>query len=190
MLKKLKIIIIAVLSIAVFTTVLIAQKPKTSNEHLFIETDFGTIEIAFFPDKAPKHVEAIKKLANQGFYNGTLFHRVIPGFMIQGGDPLSKQPNRDLHGTGGPDFNIPAEFNDISHKRGICSMARSQHKDSAGSQFFICVANVPYLDGQYTVWGEVISGMDVADKIVALDRDYNDNPIKPAKMNKVYIKEV
>ena len=110
--------------------------------------------------------------------------------MIQGGDPLSKQPNRDLHGTGGPDFNIPAEFNDISHKRGICSMARSQHKDSAGSQFFICVANVPYLDGQYTVWGEVISGMDVADKIVALDRDYNDNPIKPAKMNRVYIKEV
>ena len=158
-------------------------------EHLFIETDFGTIEIAFFPDKAPKHVEAIKKLANQGFYDETLFHRVIPNFMIQGGDPLSKQPNRALHGTGGPDFNIPAEFNDISHKRGICSMARSQHKDSAGSQFFICVANVPYLDGQYTVWGEVISGMDVADKIVALDRDYNDNPIKPAKMNKVYIKE-
>ena len=159
-------------------------------EHLFIETDFGTIEIEFFPDKAPKHVEAIKKLANQGFYDETLFHRVIPNFMIQGGDPLSKQPNRALHGTGGPDFNIPAEFNDISHKRGICSMARSQHKDSAGSQFFICVANVPYLDGQYTVWGEVISGMDVADKIVALDRDYNDNPIKPTKMNKVYIKEV
>ena len=159
-------------------------------EHLFIETDFGTIEIEFFPDKAPKHVEAIKKLANQGFYDETLFHRVIPNFMIQGGDPLSKQANRALHGTGGPDFNIPAEFNDISHKRGICSMARSQHKDSAGSQFFICVANVPYLDGQYTVWGEVISGMDVADKIVALDRDYNDNPIKPAKMNKVYIKEV
>ena len=159
-------------------------------EHLFIETDFGTIEIEFFPDKAPKHVEAIKKLANQGFYDETLFHRVIPNFMIQGGDPLSKQPNRALHGTGGPDFNIPAEFNDISHKRGICSMARSQHKDSAGSQFFICVANVPYLDGQYTVWGEVISGMDVADKIVALDRDYNDNPIKPAKMKKVYIKEV
>ena len=160
-------------------------------EHLFIETNFGTIEIAFFPDKAPKHVEAIKKLANQGFYDETLFHRVIPNFMIQGGDPLSKQPNRALHGTGGPDFNIPAEFNDISHKRGICSMARSQHKDSgAGSQFFICVANVPYLDGQYTVWGEVIRGMDVADKIVALDRDYNDNPIKPAKMKKVYIKEV
>ena len=159
-------------------------------EHLFIETDFGTIEIEFFPDKAPKHVEAIKKLANQGFYDETLFHRVIPNFMIQGGDPLSKQPNRALHGTGGPDFNIPAEFNDISHKRGICSMARSQHKDSAGSQFFICVANVPYLDGQYTVWGEVISGMDVADKIVALDRDYNDNPLEPARMNRVYIKTI
>ena len=93
-------------------------------EHLFIETDFGTIEIAFFPDKAPKHVEAIKKLANQGFYDETLFHRVIPNFMIQGGDPLSKQPNRALHGTGGPNFVIPAEFNDISHKRGICSMEK------------------------------------------------------------------
>ena len=80
------------------------------SEHLFIETDFGTIEITFFPDKAPKHVEAIKKLVNEGFYNGTLFHRVIPNFMIQGGDPLSKQFNRALHGTGGPDFNIPAEF--------------------------------------------------------------------------------
>ena len=159
-------------------------------EHLFIETDFGTIEIEFFPDKAPKHVEAIKKLANQGFYDETLFHRVIPNFMIQGGDPLSKQPNRALHGTGGPDFNIPAEFNDISHKRGICSMARSQHKDSAGSQFFICVANVPYLDGQYTVWGEVISGMDIADKIVALKRDRNDNPLEPARMNRVYIKTI
>ena len=159
-------------------------------EHLFIDTDFGTIEIEFFPDKAPKHVEAIKKLANQGFYDETLFHRVIPNFMIQGGDPLSKQPNRALHGTGGPDFNIPAEFNDISHKRGICSMARSQHKDSEGSQFFICVANVPYLDGQYTVWGEVISGMDAVDKIVALKRDRNDNPLEPARMNRVYIKTI
>ena len=143
-----------------------------------------------YPEVAPITVENFLKLIDEDFFAGLIFHRVIPGFMIQGGDPLSKQPNRDLHGTGGPDFNIPAEFNDISHKRGICSMARSQHKDSAGSQFFICVANVPYLDGQYTVWGEVISGMDVADKIVALDRDYNDNPIKPAKMNKVYIKEV
>lgn len=188
--KKLKIILISLVCVAVFGAVLIAQKPKTSKEHLFIETDFGTIEIAFFPDKAPKHVEAIKKLANEGFYNGTLFHRVIPGFMIQGGDPLSKQPNRALHGTGGPNFVIPAEFNDVSHRRGICSMARSQHPDSAGSQFFICVADSPHLDGQYTVWGNVVNGMDVADKIVSLKRDHNDNPLENSTMNKVYVKEV
>ena len=188
MLKKTKIILLSFLAIITFTAVLLAQKPKTSKEHLFIETDYGTIEIAFYPDKAPKHVEAIKKLANEGFYNGTLFHRVIPGFMIQGGDPLSKQPNRALHGTGGPDFVIPAEFNYVSHKRGICSMARSQNINSAGSQFFICVADSPFLDGQYTVWGEVIKGMDTVDKIVNLKRDANDNPLTPAKMNKVYVK--
>ncbi|ELV06609.1 peptidylprolyl isomerase [Brachyspira hampsonii] len=188
--KKLKIITISLLGLIIFGTVLIAQKPKTSKEHLFIETNFGTIEIAFFPEKAPKHVEAIKKLANEGFYDGTLFHRVIPGFIIQGGDPLSKQPNRALHGTGGPNFVIPAEFNDVSHKRGICSMARGTSINSAGSQFFICVADSPFLDGQYTVWGEVVSGMDVADKIVALKRDANDNPLEPAKMNRVYVKTV
>ena len=188
--KKLKIIIISLLGVIVFGTVLIAQKPKTSKEHLFIETNFGTIEIAFFPEKAPKHVEAIKKLANEGFYDGTLFHRVIPGFMIQGGDPLTKQPNRELHGSGGPNFVIPAEFNDVSHKRGICSMARGASINSAGSQFFICVADSPFLDGQYTVWGEVVSGMDVADKIVSLKRDANDNPLEPAKMNRVYVKTV
>ncbi len=159
-------------------------------EHLFIETDFGIIEIEFFLDKAPKHVEAIKKLANEGFYNGTLFHRVMPGFMIQGGDPLSKQPNRALHGTGGPGFNIPAEFNDVLHERGICSMARGEKDDSAGSQFFICVAKADWLDGKYTVWGKVVNGMDVVDKIVSLKKDFNNNPITPARMNKVYIKEV
>ena len=191
MLKKTKIILLSFLAIITFTAVLLAQKPKTSKEHLFIETDYGTIEIAFYPDKAPKHVEAIKKLANEGFYDGIRFHRVIPNFMIQGGDPTSKDPTkRHLHGTGGPGFHIEAEFNDVSHKRGICSMARSQHPDSAGSQFFICVADCPFLDGQYTVWGNVVNGMDVADKIVALQRDHNDNPIVNSTMNKVYIKEV
>ena len=160
-------------------------------EHLFIETDYGTIEIEFYPEIAPKHVEAIKKLANEGFYDGIRFHRVIPGFMIQGGDPVSKDATkRHLHGTGGPGFNIPAEFSDKPHKRGICSMARSQHPDSAGSQFFICVADAPHLDGQYTIWGNVVNGMDVADKIVALKRDHNDNPMENSTMNKVYVKEV
>ena len=160
-------------------------------EHLFIETDYGTIEIEFYEKLAPKHVEAIKKLANEGFYDGIRFHRVIPRFMIQGGDPVSKDSTkRHLHGTGGPGFNIPAEFSNAHHKRGICSMARSQHPDSAGSQFFICVADAPHLDGEYTIWGEVVNGMDVADKIVALKRDHNDNPIENSTMNKVYVKEV
>ena len=189
MLKKTKIVFLVIIAISVCTAVLIAQKPK-KQEHLIIETNYGNIEIKFFENKAPKHVAAIKKLAREGFYNGTLFHRVIPGFMIQGGDPLSKQPNRALHGTGGPDFVIPAEFNDISHRRGIVSMARSQSPNSAGSQFFICVADSPFLDRQYTVWGEVVSGMDVADKIVALERDANDNPLTPAIMKRVYLKVV
>lgn len=183
-------ILIAIVIVCIFTAVLIAQRPKTMKEHLFIETDFGTIEIRFFEDKAPKHVEAIKKLVGSGFYDGTLFHRVIPGFMIQGGDPNSKLADRSKHGTGGPGFVIPQEFNDVSHKRGIVSMARSQSVNSAGSQFFICVADATFLDRQYTVWGEVVSGIDVADKIVAVPRDANDNPLKPVKMNKVYIKEV
>ena len=156
---------------------------------VLIKTSEGDIKVRLY-DETPQHRDNFLKLAKEGYFDGTLFHRVIKDFMIQGGDPLSKQPNRALHGTGGPDFNIPAEFNDISHKRGICSMARSQHKDSAGSQFFICVANVPYLDGQYTVWGEVVSGMDAVDKIVALKRDRNDNPLEPARMNRVYIKTI
>ncbi|MDH4184557.1 MAG: peptidylprolyl isomerase, partial [Nitrospinota bacterium] len=117
------------------------------------------------------------------FYDGTTFHRVIPGFMIQGGDPNSKDAgNRSLHGTGGPGYTVPAEFNARSHKRGIVSMARSQSPDSAGSQFFICVADSVFLDGKYTVFGEVVEGMDVADKIVAEPRDRNDNPDNRVEM--------
>ncbi len=161
-----------------------------TDEHLFIETNMGTIEIEFYPDVAPNHVAAIQSLVRDGFYDGTKFHRVIPGFMIQGGDPNSKSDDRSTHGTGGPDFNIAQEFNNIKHKRGIVSMARSQHPDSAGSQFFIMVDDMygPQLDGQYTVWGNVVSGMDVADKIVASQRDRADNPVKPIIMQKVYLK--
>lgn len=143
-----------------------------------INTRHGDIVLKFFPDVAPKHVESFKKLAKEGFYNGTTFHRVIPGFMIQGGDPNSKNADdRSSHGTGGPGYNVPAEFSDKMHKRGILSAARSQHPDSAGSQFFIVVKDAPHLDGQYTVYGEVTSGMDVVDKIVAEQRDMNDNPV-------------
>jgi peptidyl-prolyl cis-trans isomerase B (cyclophilin B) len=136
-----------------------------------IETKFGNIELKFFPDVAPNHVDNFIQLAKKGFYNGTTFHRVIPGFMIQGGDPNSKDPNNFKLGMGGPGYKLKAEFNDRSHKKGILSMARSGHPDSAGSQFFICVADAPGLDKQYTVFGEVTSGIEVADEIVNQPRD-------------------
>jgi peptidyl-prolyl cis-trans isomerase B (cyclophilin B) len=143
-----------------------------------IETRFGEMEIEFFPDKAPGHVKNFLDLARQGRYDGTTFHRVIPGFMIQGGDPQTADPNtpRHLHGTGGPGFTIKAEFNDVPHKRGVLSMARAQDPDSAGCQFFICVADASFLDRQYTAFGKVVRGIEVADQIVGAPRDARDNP--------------
>ncbi len=147
-----------------------------------IETKFGDISLQLFPDVAPAHVENFLKLAGSGFYDGTLFHRVIPGFMIQGGDPHSKDTNRALHGTGGPGYTIDAEFNDEPHVRGVLSMARSRDPHSAGSQFFIVVKDSNFLDGKYTVFGKVVDGMDVVDKIVAVDRDQRDNPLERIEM--------
>ncbi len=147
-----------------------------------IETKFGNIELKFFPEVAPNHVNNFIELAKKGFYDGTTFHRVIPGFMIQGGDPNSKNNDKSTHGMGGPGYNIKAEFNDKHHKKGTLSMARSQHPDSAGSQFFICVADAPFLDRKYTVFGEVISGMEVAEKIVNQPRDARDNPNERIEM--------
>ena len=149
---------------------------KMADTKAVIETKFGNMEIKFFPDVAPNHVDNFIKLAKEGFYNGTTFHRVIPGFMIQGGDPNSKDHDKSMHGMGDPGYKLKAEFNDKSHKRGILSAARSGHPDSAGSQFFICVADAPHLDKQYTVFGEVVSGIDVVDKIVGQPRDRRDNP--------------
>jgi len=149
---------------------------KMSETTAVLETKFGSITLKFFPDVAPGHVKNFIDLAKKGFYDGTTFHRVIPGFMIQGGDPNSKNPDKRTHGTGGPGYTIKAEFNDKPHKRGTLSMARAQSPDSAGSQFFICVKDSPFLDRQYTVFGEVVSGMDVADKIVSQPKDRNDNP--------------
>lgn len=154
-----------------------------------IDTNFGKIVIEFFPEDAPKTVENFVKLAKSSFYDGTLFHRVIPGFMIQGGDPNTKSSNRRTWGTGGPGYTIKAEFNSRSHERGIVSMARAQDPDSAGSQFFIVVKDSKFLDRQYTVFGRVVEGMEVADKIVNLKRDGNDAPLQDARMNKVYIDE-
>jgi peptidyl-prolyl cis-trans isomerase B (cyclophilin B) len=142
----------------------------------------GDIVLKFFPDVAPGHVKNFTDLAKKGFYNGTTFHRVIPGFMIQGGDPNSKNPDRSMHGMGGPGHKVKAEFNSKPHKRGIVSMARSNDPDSAGSQFFICVADANFLDWQYTVFAEVVSGMDVADKVVSMKRDGNDNPFERVEM--------
>jgi len=149
---------------------------KMAETTAVIETKFGQMELRFFPEVAPNHVHNFIELAKKGFYNGTIFHRVIPGFMIQGGDPHTKNPDRSQHGMGGPGYALKAEFNKKPHKRGTLSMARASHPDSAGSQFFICVANTPFLDGQYTAFGEVISGMEVADKIVQQPRDKRDNP--------------
>ena len=142
----------------------------------------GTIVFKLLPDLAPETVRNFEKLAKDGFYNGTLFHRVIPGFMIQGGDPKTKSGNKSTWGTGGPGYTIKAEFSSRSHHRGIVSMARAQDPNSAGSQFFIVTTDSTFLDRQYTVFGEVIEGMDVADKIVKLQRDGNDCPLQEAKM--------
>ena len=143
-----------------------------------IETSKGEIEIEFLPDKAPGHVENFVDLARKGFYDGTTFHRVIPGFMIQGGDPNTRDASapRGHHGTGGPGYTIDAEFNDTPHKRGVLSMARAADPNSAGSQFFICVADSAFLDRQYSAFGRVVRGMEVADAIVSLKRDAADNP--------------
>jgi peptidyl-prolyl cis-trans isomerase B (cyclophilin B) len=149
---------------------------KMSETTAAIETKFGTIELKFLPEVAPNHVNNFIELAKKGFYDGTIFHRVIPGFMIQGGDPNSKEADKSRHGMGGPGYNVKAEFNNKSHKRGILSMARSQDPDSAGSQFFICVGDALFLDRQYTAFGEVTSGMEAVDKIVGLLRDKRDNP--------------
>jgi len=156
-----------------------------------LQTDLGEIQIKFFYDKAPKHVENFVDLSAKGFYDGTFFHRVIPGFMIQGGDPNTKKPEDASHryGTGGSDTKVKAEFNDTPHKRGIVSMARSSDPNSASSQFFIVVKDSNFLDGQYTAFGEVISGMEVADKIANAPRGANDLPNQPVHIKKVLLSQ-
>lgn len=152
-----------------------------------IKTNLGSISLRLLPDIAPETVRNFESLAGNGFYDGTLFHRVIPGFMIQGGDPNTKGSNKNTWGQGGPGFTIKAEFNARSHKRGIVSMARAADPDSAGSQFFIVTTDSPFLDRQYTVFGEVLEGMDTADKIVNLPRDGNDCPLREAKILQVVV---
>ena len=161
----------------------VAVPPPDSRPRAIIKTRFGEMELKLYPDLAPKHVENFIKLAKSGFYNGTIFHRVIPGFMIQGGDPNTKYSLRkDTFGQGGPKDEkgdpilLKAEFSDTPHKRGIVSMARAGEPDTAGSQFFIVVEDSFFLDRKYTVFGEVARGLGVADKIANLPRNERDLP--------------
>ena len=156
---------------------------------VIVKTSFGNIKFNLLPDIATETVRNFSQLAKSGFYNGTLFHRIIPGFMIQGGDPNTKNSDKSTWGQGGPGYNLKAEFNTRSHLRGIVSMARATDPDSAGSQFFIVTSDSTFLDRQYTVFGEVVEGMEVADKIVNLPRDGNDCPKQEAKMLEVTISE-
>ena len=155
---------------------------QNNHPHVVIDTKFGSMELELLPEVAPNHVKNFLKLASSGFYNGTLFHRVIPGFMIQGGDPNTKGKDKSKYGQGGPGYTIDAEFNDQPHVRGAVSMARSADPNSAGSQFFIVIADARYLDHQYTVFGRVVKGMDVADTIAAQPRDGNDLPLERIEM--------
>jgi len=164
------------------------KKAVTTNEVAIIKTSEGEMVIEFWPDVAPKTVENFKKLAREGFYDGTCFHRVIKGFMIQGGDPLTKDPSKEaLWGTGNPGYTIKAEFNDRKHVRGVISMARSHHPDSAGCQFFICHAAAPHLDGQYTAFGKLIKGDDVLERIATTPTGPNDRPTKRINIDSIKI---
>ena len=155
------------------------SNPTNSAEVAIINTTEGTMVAEFWPDAAPGTVANFKKLAEKGFYDGTAFHRVIKGFMIQGGDPLTKDASKeDLWGTGGPGYQIKAEFNNQSQVRGVLSMARSQDPDSAGSQFFICDGNPTFLDHQYTAFGKLIKGDDVLTKIANAPTHSPDRPDK------------
>ena len=196
---KSKILILA----AILTFIGVSCMNMTHEERVaVISTKHGDMVVEFYPDVAPMHVESFITLAEEEYFNGTTFHRVIPGFVIQGGDPNSKLDNRALHGTGGRagkffdlgDENdpntwlIPAEFNDIPHTKGILSMARTNDPNSASSQFFVCHDNAPFLDKNYTVFGKVIKGLEVIDLIVNSEKDMNDNPLEKIEMT-VLIKD-
>ncbi len=164
----------SILAVLLLSTALFAVEEKkeeaspvnAGNEVAVIKTSEGEMVVQFWTDAAPKTIENLKKLARSGFYNGTIFHRIVRGFMIQGGDPNSKDPAKEnRYGEGGPGYKIKAEFNDHPHERGVISMAREPDPDSAGSQFFICLGSVPRLDHQYTTFGKLIKGDEVLGKI-------------------------
>jgi len=168
------------------------QKPMNSaNEVAVIKTSEGEMIAEFWADVAPNTVENFKKLARSGFYDGTAFHRIVKGFMIQGGDPLTKDPAKESrYGTGDPGYKIKAEFNDRTHERGVLSMARSSDPDSAGSQFFICLANVSRLDHQYTTFGKIIKGDDVLGKIGDTEVTMNDGGERSKPTKRVTVESI
>jgi peptidyl-prolyl cis-trans isomerase B (cyclophilin B) len=184
---KYSILLMLLIASAVFATEEKKQETtpmNSSNEVAVMKTSEGDMVVQFWADAAPNTVENFKKLARQGFYDGTIFHRIVKGFMIQGGDPNSKDPAKEnSYGEGGPGYNIKAEFNDHSHDRGVISMARSSDPDSAGSQFFICLAPVHRLDHQYTTFGNLIKGEDVLGKIgdTPVTKNSMGEPSKPTK---------
>lgn len=159
-------------------------------EHAIIKTAYGEMTIAFWPDVAPKTVENFKKLARSGFYDGTAFHRIIKGFMIQGGCPNTKAGETGMPGTGGPGWKVKAEFNKKPHVRGVISMARSSDPDSAGSQFFLCHGNASFLDGKYTAFGELIKGDDVLEKIANVPTSHGGGGEKSTPIDRVEVESV
>jgi len=165
------------------------NEPVAENEVAVLETSMGTIVIDFFPDLAPKHCESFKRLVKAGYFDGTYFHRILPDFVIQGGDINTRDDNPDNDGTGGPGYNVPAEFNDTPHDLGIVSMARAQDPNSAGSQFFICLSRerTQVLDGQYTVFGKVIEGLDVVKAMGKVQTTSNRWGEPSVPVEKIYI---
>ena len=169
----LKFILVAMLAIAPVAMAQVSDGLKLENKAnpvIKITTDKGEMVLELFPEVAPKHVESMLKLIRDGFYNGLAFHRVVPGFVIQGGCPNSKEGATGMPGTGGPGYNLPAEFNARKHLKGTLAMARSNDPNSAGSQFYICLDAIPHLDNQYTVFGQLVLGHDVPEKIKQNDR--------------------
>ncbi len=192
-----KSLILFTLFMGVFATVAVSAQPSTTTkavagkkmtQDIFVisvrqgNTDLGKIELVLWPDVAPKHAEFFAARVAEGWYNKSAFHRVIPGFMIQGGDPNSKSQPRNTWGTGGYPEKVQAEFSNKRHVRGVLSAARTNDPNSFSGQFFICVADATFLDGQYTAFGEVVKGMEVVDQIVSAPRDQSDNPFEKIEM--------
>ena len=189
-----KVFLIPILILTIVGVFLMTYEKES--EVAVISTNFGDMVVEFYPDLAPMHVESFIALTNEEYFNGTTFHRVIPGFVIQGGDPNSRNENRMTHGTGGragkffgigneedpSTWLIPQEFNPTPHVKGILSMARTNDPDSASSQFFVCHDNANFLDNNYTVFGKVIDGLDIIDMIASVAKDQNDNPLEKVEM--------